>query len=576
MSERVYARGDIARVEIDHAMADLEITGTHEAQLLLDGIDAAIELATAVREGTLSFAELPDDARLFLPRDLAVQIRRVDGNLTVRELDGALTVAAVRGDLELRRISSTVTGERVHRDARITECGEVSLADIEGHLRAHTLSGRLQIRTIGGDVEIDQATAVRIDGGVGGDVRARRLSQLDAASIGGDLIVEDVSDGCKADNIGGDVRVQRLAALHLLNIGGRLIAEEVAGGCDIGHVGGDVHVRHVDGPVTINLVGGSFNGMDLRGGLRLPQVAGDVALDTPLIGPAEYQVQAAGDISLLVEGEVHARFVAQTATGEIQTRLPLAVERGRRRNLVGVVGRGDAAVTLRSMGGDIFIGAADASQEGTIGDTETDQGEFAGAREHASAGASGWAFSGSWRPGAHGRWHKTGAWFGSEIPPRGFGFGFGFGRDREEMERMASEIRDRAAKAARKAAERAAEYAERAAKRAREADWERVSRDVRQAIERAFDDIERVLDDMGRSRDRPRPQEPSTAPHASRAQRVPLEHDEEPTRTAERPNRPADSPADTEVDARRRAILEQLRAGAISLEEAERQLDELE
>jgi hypothetical protein len=55
--------------------------------------------------------------------------------------------------------------------------------------------------------------------------------------------------------------------------------------------------------------------------------------------------------------------VAQSAGGEIRTQLPLSVERGRRRNLVGSLGRGEASVTLRS-GGDILIIAADSMSGG--------------------------------------------------------------------------------------------------------------------------------------------------------------------------------------------------------------------
>src|SRR5262249_40068666 len=85
-----------------------------------------------------------------------------------------------------------------------------------------------------------------------------------------------------------------------------------------------------------------------------------------------------GDVSLHVRGEVNARFVAQTHGGEISTRLPLSVERGRRRNLVGVLGRGDATVTLQSGGGNSNT-AADRLEGGHgMGDMGNTGDEFAG------------------------------------------------------------------------------------------------------------------------------------------------------------------------------------------------------
>src|SRR5262249_25008925 len=99
------------------------------------------------------------------------------------------------------------------------------------------------------------------------------------------------------------------------------------------------------------------------GGIAVARAGGDVSLDTTLAPGAEYLIQAASDIELRVRGEVNARFVAQTVGGEIRTRLPLTVEKGRRRNLVGVLGRGDATVTLRTIGGDISIAGTDRIEE---------------------------------------------------------------------------------------------------------------------------------------------------------------------------------------------------------------------
>ena len=135
---------------------------------------------------------------------------------------------------------------------------------------------------------------------------------------------------------------------------------------------------------------------------------------------------------------------------------------------------------------------------------------------------------------------------------------------RAEYERRIREMSDRTARAARKAAESATEYAERAARRARETDWEAVGRDVRSAIERAMGEMEHLLDQF-KPRPSATPPRPETPPPGSRAaQRVPIEHEEEPAVRNK-----------DELDAQRRAILEQLRSGAISMDEAERQLDAL-
>ena len=312
------------------------------------------------------------------------------------------------------------------------------------------------------------------------------------------------------------------------------------------------------------------------GGITLERVGGDVTLDTPLAAGSEYQVRAGGDIHLRVRGEVNARFVAQTRGGEIHTRLPLAVERGRRRNLVGLLGRGDAGVTLFSDGGDIDIVAADSSEEDTMGD------EYVG-DEHGAATANrswegsfgGHKFRVRWEPGA-----TPGASEDPDAmgrPHRGFGFEWehdpaGDARASEDFDRQFNEIRDRAEQVARRAAEQAQRYAERAARRARETDWESIGREVRGAIERAMSELERTVGQFGREYGSGHgPGDPNAGTRGTGAQRVRIERDDEGDAFA--PGASADqAPPRGDADAQRRAILEDLRAGTISLDEAERRL----
>jgi hypothetical protein len=296
-------------------------------------------------------------------------------------------------------------------------------------------------------------------------------------------------------------------------------------------------------------------------------------------------VRAGGDIHLRVRGEVNARFVAQTRGGEIHTRLPLAVERGRRRNLVGLLGRGDAGVTLFSDGGDIVIVAADSDEEDMMSD------EYAGDEHGTATEPKSWegSFGGHkfrvrWDPGATPGTSDDPDAMGR--PHRGFGFEWehdpaGDARAAEDFDRQFNELRDRAEQVARRAAEQAQRYAERATRRARETDWESIGREVRGAIERAMSELERTVGQFGRefgrdSETRRGPGDPGAAPRGTGAQRVRIERDDEGDGyaagygTTQTP-----PPPRGDADAQRRAILEELRAGTISLDEAERRLGEL-
>lgn len=139
-------------------------------------------------------------------------------------------------------------------------------------------------------------------------------------------------------------------------------------------------------------------------------------------------------------------------------------------------------------------------------------------------------------------------------------------------------LRDRAEQLAHRAGEEARKYAEAAAKRARETDWDAVGREVRTTIERAMSDLEEAF---GRVRKDWEPRgggASSTGDAGARpsggAQRVRIEQDDQPA--AEQAWGAGAAPSGAQdADAVRRQVLEELRNGRISLDEAERRLNNL-
>jgi hypothetical protein len=140
-----------------------------------------------------------------------------------------------------------------------------------------------------------------------------------------------------------------------------------------------------------------------------------------------------------------------------------------------------------------------------------------------------------------------------------------------EYDEQLRELGAKAEKLARQAAEQAQDYAQQAANKVRETDWEGVGREVRSALSRAMSELE---DAFGRVRSgweggssggsSPKSDRPS-------AQRVRIEQDDvQPEASAY--SAPASG---LDREAERRNILEQLRSGAIALDEAERRLNDL-
>ena len=601
------------RVEIGEAEGDLRITGGATQVTLRADHD---DISGADRNGVLYFETLPDGAELSVPHGAAVLVRDINGDLEVEDLDGALEAIKARQDVEIRGVAMVRLGT-VKGDLSLRDGGEAEIRDVGGDaeiasFRQARLAGRtggeLEARdvaeltvegSIGGDVSVEHCGPVSFDAGVGGDltveqcagpVRASRVGgdaeitlsgAVTLGSVGGDLNIERCAGRAQANVVGGDADLEEVASVHIEVVGGDLSAQRVSGDIEINTVGGDADLTDVGGVARIATVGGDLVARHAPRGIAVSRVGGDAELDTELGKEAEYTISAGGDITLRARGDVSARFVAQSAGGEIRTQLPLSVERGRRRNLVGSLGRGEASVTLRS-GGDIMIIAADSMSGGfTMSDErDTYTGENAGST---GPGAHKWegVFGGKkFRVNVDRGPDKTHVHFEGpvdEAADAGAGKAFDFEWERGrgartygEYDEQLRELGAKAEKLARQAAEQAQGYAQQAANKVRETDWEGVGREVRTALSRAMSELE---DAFGRVRNGWEGGQGGSTPKSDRpsAQRVRIEQDDtQPEASAY--SAPA-SGADRE--AQRRSILEQLRSGAIALDEAERRLNDL-
>jgi hypothetical protein len=581
------------RVEIDLIQGDARIYGgAPQVFLNSPGVRAEDHIVTDVA-GMLRFHRLPDDSELGVPDGTHVLIRQVYGDLAVEHLDGYVTVQYVRGDLDLDGLAVgdfvQVGGDldaggggslRVRStggDAALADYDEAPLLGrVGGDLEAHDLPG-LEVReAVGGGVELERCGAVTLIGTIGGDLRAERTTVA-----------------LRASSVGGDVELSFAEGVTLAAVGGDLTIQEATGAIDVSSIGGDAELKRTRGSVRLGTVGGDLSVEDATGGVVAGRVGGDAEIETPLTAGAEYKVRTGGDIELRVRGEVNARFVAQTNGGEISTRLPLTVERGRRRHLVGALGRGDATVTLQS-GGDISITATNRfEEEQGMGDDFNTTGTAD--REDEQAGPRTWEtafgrhrFRVQWdRQPGRANFHFKGPFTEDEDPDamghgpsRDFNFEWERGKGPQfsgEYQQQLNDLREKAERAARKAAEQAQAYAERAAKRARDTDWEAVGREVRSAVERAMSELENAFGNMRstwESRSSSGSQGDASGQRPSGAQRVRIEVDDDPDAAAGASASESAASRD-DVEARRRAILEQLRNGALSLDEAERQLNDL-
>lgn len=583
------------RIEIDEAEGNLTIVGGAEQVTVharrWSSQEDAIEYEDGVR-----FTRLPSGAELRVPDGVTVIVREVGGDLRCERLDGELRVSRAQGDVRIEDVAvarlNWIAGDLV-----VDHVGDLAGEDIGGDAWLANVQQATTLGRVGGDLEARRGAGVTVTEIVGGDVEIERCEFLTVgASIGGDVEIRRAPGSIKISHVGGDLDANDVRDVEVGSVGGDLELSGVAGQVNCGSVGGDVEVTNTFGLVTLGGIGGDLTVERAPGGLVVSRTGGDATIDTLLRPEAKYMVNAGSDITLRVRGEVNARFVAQSFGGEIHTRLPLTVEKGRRRNLVGALGNGSATVTLQS-GGDITIVAADGQRgdyrmsddfdnqgnQGNQGNPD-DQGDahartFEGAvggrkfrvRVENGPGRAGFQFKGPFTPE-------------DEEQAREFRLDWERGRGPRasgEYGEQLNDLREQAETLARRAGEEARKYADMAAKRARETDWESVGAEIRSTIERAMADLEdafgrvrRDWEPRGGSGGSGGPSGPSGRPSSSGPQRVRIEHDDEPQASGAgasygEPAQPQDR------DALRRQTLEDLRNGRITLDDAERRLNDL-
>ena len=443
----------------------------------------------------------------------------------------------------------------------------LDVAAIGGDVRIFGYIGDITLTNVAGDVHVNGLDGELTVANVAGDTSLRGIFSVHGKDMSGDVGVQDVRDSLTLDNVSGDVTLTQIGRCSVQRIGGDFTATDIFQNCDIESVAGDVRLLDIPGQVRIAQIKGDLKAENLVGGITTV-VSGDAFIETELGASCTYTIDAAS-IVLRVRSPIHAQFVAESNGGEIRTHLPLTVER-HRQHLVGIIGDGTATVTLNSRHGEILLDAAKSQFNANRGKESGDgihihikDGEGAHTFDIRGPFLDGLGLSGipfTWPPFTGGATMNNN---NNNPSPTA-----------QELEQRLRDLGERGGRAARKAGEKVKEYTDKAQSRARDTDWESVSREVRSAVERTVSELEIAFREIVAEFQTPGPntptngdpnavppttaQRPATPPTA---QRVPIDLD--PTGTTS---------GVEDVAARRRAILEQVKSGDITLEEAEQQL----
>jgi len=266
---------------------------------------------------------------------------RIDTTFTF-DRDGAVTLTTRSGDIVVNGWSR----DQIH--IRATSDDE--------NLRLSASSSRVNLEVAGrGDdsrFEITVPYGVRVTAtSQSGDIGIRGTrGQVEVRSNGGDVDVEDVTTRLDVTSLNGDITARGITgdiAVSTVSGGARLT--DVHGTIDVGTVSGDIELRGITAKIV-----------------RAKTTSGDVTYDGTIDPAGRYEMAThSGDIRLRVPRDASAQLTVSTWNGAIDSDFPITLKPGehgisisRSKRYTFEIGGGGARITADTFSGDITISSS--------------------------------------------------------------------------------------------------------------------------------------------------------------------------------------------------------------------------
>jgi len=190
-----------------------------------------------------------------------LSIEGVEGTFTGQTMGGALTLHDVRGTVKLHTLGGAIRLTDSELDGSLeTNGGEVLFENVFGDVKGSSLGGNVRFKNV-----------ERRDGSLAspehlGDFDGVTSDTVQISTMGGGIEIEDAPEGANLHTMGGDIRVSN--------------AEQFV---QAKTMGGDIYIRSVDGWVDATTYGGDIQATvtGQGGDVTLVSMSGDITLHVP-------------------------------------------------------------------------------------------------------------------------------------------------------------------------------------------------------------------------------------------------------------------------------------------------------
>lgn len=155
------------------------------------------------------------------------------------------------------------------------------------------------------------------------------------------------------------------AQVELSSVAARVDIENGFGSVRCEYLSGPITVRQKEGPIDLQWIEGDIRIKSelsriwikqTQGALDLSTEKGSVSVQTELNSPRDYFIQTkSGKVEFMVPQRSAGYLAIETRSGEIATKVPIAVESASRTRLSGVFGAGGPRIEISSVSGDVMV-----------------------------------------------------------------------------------------------------------------------------------------------------------------------------------------------------------------------------
>ncbi len=255
----------------------------------------------------------------------AVKIDGVEGTMEGRTMGGELDFSNLRGRLDFVTMGGEITLRQSDVDGSVkTMGGRVLVEDVTGGVKATSQGG-----------EITQRNVKRRSGEAKG-------TDVNINTMGGDINVDDAPDGANVHTMGGDIRIRSAAKFAK--------AKTMGGNIEISAVDGSVQATTMGGDITVTMVG---NASDGKRDVEISSMGGEVTLTVPADLSMELEVTLAytrdsdGDYQILSDFPLQQEHTKEWKRDDGSPRKYIYG--------TGSVGGGKNKVRIKTINGDIRL-----------------------------------------------------------------------------------------------------------------------------------------------------------------------------------------------------------------------------